>query len=157
MGGMSGVGKTGEAASSGTSAPWLWEQVSVGEELGVYEYVITADMLARYRAVVDNPKAAYPTVAGRHPLRAFNQKYGKQTLMNVGAEAEYFGEVRPDKKLRVTARIVDKYIRRDKPYIIVEARTVDEDGRLIEISRVIGMSARPEKPLFAEVARKWNA
>lgn len=151
-------GNTGEAAhDAAADAPWLWDQVSVGEELGTYEYVITADMLARYRAVVDNPSAAYPTVAGRHPLRAFNQKYGKQTLMNVGTEAQYFGEVRPDKKLRVTAWIVDKYIRRDKPYIIVEARTVDEDGRLIEISRVIGLSAKPEKPLFAEVARKWNA
>jgi hypothetical protein len=114
-------------------------------------------MLERYRAIVDNPRAAYPTVAGRHPLRAFNERFGKQTLMNVGAEAEYFGAVVPDKLLRVTSKIVDKYIRRDKPYIVVEARTVDEDGRLIEVSRVVGMAAKEAKPLFAEVAKKWSA
>lgn len=151
------AGKTGEAARGLEAAPWLWDQVSVGDELDTYEYIVTAEMLACYRVVVDNPSAAYPTVAGRHPLRAFNEKYGKQTLMNVGVEAQYFGEVRPDRRLRVTARIVDKYMRRDKPYIIVEARTVDEDGRLIEISRVIGMTAKPEKALFTEVAKKWNA
>lgn len=146
-----------QTASEGeNAATWLWEKVSVGEELDPFEYVVTADMLERYRAVVDNPKAAYPTVAGRHPLRAFVQRYGKQTLMNVGTETEYFGEVVPGKTLRVTARILDKYIRREKPYIIVEAETVDEDGRRIEVSRLIGMAAKREKPLFTEVARKWK-
>lgn len=136
---------------------WLWDRVQIGDVLAPYEYVITSEMLARYRNVVENPNAAYPTVAGRHPLRAFNQQFGKQTLMNVGADCEYYGAVEPDKRLIVTARIVDKYIRRDKPYIVVEARTVDEDGRLIEISRVIGMAAQAEKPLFAEVANKWQS
>src|SRR3546814_1175321 len=51
-------------------------------------------MLEAYRVTVENPAAAYPTVAGRHPLRAFVQTYGKQTLMNAGIEAEYFGAVR---------------------------------------------------------------
>jgi hypothetical protein len=143
------------AAAQGSSG-WLWERVQVGEELDPYEYVVTDEMLARYREVVENPTASYPTVAGRHPLRAFVQRYGKQTLMNVGAEAEYFGAVIPGKKLHVTARITDKYIRRDKPYVVVEATTKDEDGRLVEISRVIGMAAKAEKPLFTEVARKWD-
>jgi hypothetical protein len=106
--------------------------------------------------LVENPTAAYPTVAGRHPLRAFNQQFGRQTLMNVGVEAEYYGAVLPDKRLKVTARIADKYQRRDKPYIVVEATTVDEDGRLIEVSRVIGLAAKSEAPLFSEVAKKWN-
>jgi hypothetical protein len=135
---------------------WLWDKVRIGDELEPFEYLVTSKMIERYRTVVDNPTAAYPTVAGRHPLRAFNQQFGKQTLMNVGVEAEYFGAVLPDKRLKVSARIVDKYERREKPYIIVEATTVDEDGRLIEISRVVGLAAKPKKPLFSEVARKWN-
>ena len=142
--------------SEQTHSDWLWERVQIGDELEPYEYVITREMLEAYRALVENPTASYPTVAGRHALRAFVQRFGKQTLMNVGAEAEYFGAVVPDKKLRVRARIVDKYVRRDKPYIIVEAVAEDEDGRLIEISRLIGMAAKPAKPLFTEVARKWE-
>lgn len=135
---------------------WLWQRVEVGEDLEPYDYVLTSEMLQRYRETVDNPRAAYPTVAGRHPLRAFVQKYGKQTLMNVGVEAQYYREVSADKRLCVTARIVDKYIRRNKPYIVVEATTVDEDGDLIEVSRVIGMAANASQPLFAEVAKKWE-
>lgn len=148
---------TEQTASEGEkSHDWLWQIVRVGEELEPFEYRVTADMLERYRAVVDNPKAAFPTVAGRHPLRAFVQRYGKQTLMNVGTETEYFAEVLPDKVLRVSARVVDKYIRREKPFIIVEATTVDEDDRLIEVSRLIGMAAQAAKPLFTEVAKKWD-
>jgi hypothetical protein len=135
---------------------WLWERVRIGEELDPFEYVVTHEMLERYREIVENPGACYPTVAGRHALRAFVQRYGKQTLMNVGAEAEYFGAVVPEKVIRVTARITDKYMRRDKPYIIVEAKAQDEDGRLIEVSRLIGMAAKSSKPLFAEVAKKWG-
>ncbi len=139
-----------------SEAPWLWDTVRVGDELEPFEYVVTGEMIERYRALVENPTASYPTVAGRHALRAFNQTFGKQTLMNVGAEADYFGEVRPDKRLKVKARIVEKYIRRDKPYLVVEAETVDEDGRLIEISRLIGLAAKPAAPLFSEVAKKWG-
>jgi hypothetical protein len=152
-----GGDRTAEASgASGPRAGWLWDEVQIGQRLEPYAYVVTAEMLAAYRETVDNPTAAYPTVAGRNPLRAFNQQFGKQTLMNVGIEAEYFAEVLPDKELRVTAHIADKYVRRDKPYIVVEARTEDEDGRLIEISRVIGLAAKQDKPLFSEVANKWK-
>ncbi len=135
---------------------WLWDRVQIGERLQPFEYIVSEEMLAAYRDTVENPTAAYPTVAGRHPLRAFVQTFGKQTLMNVGIEAEYFGAVRPGSILRVEAVIVDKYIRRDKPYIVVESTTTDDSGRLIEKSRLVGLAALPSKPLFSEVARKWE-
>lgn len=134
----------------------VWDQAQVGEKLDPYEYVITQEMLQEYRSIVDNPGAAYPTVAGRHALRAWTNRYGPATLMNVGAEAEYFNAVVPGKRILVQARIVEKYIRREKPYIVVESTAVDEDGRLIEKSRYIGMTAKESKPLFAEVTRKWE-
>lgn len=152
----SNVAEAPDSATANEETFWLWNHVEIGQELDAYEYLVTADMLERYREIVENPQAAYPTVAGRHPLRAFNQQFGKQTLMNVGAECQYFGEVVPDKILRVKARIADKYVRRDKPYIIVEATTVDEDGRLIEVSRVVGLAARQAEPLFSDVAKKWG-
>ena len=59
----------------------VWESIQVGEDLGSLEYVMTAEMIADYRRVVDNPHAAYPTVAGRHPANLFYRKY--KPLMRV--------------------------------------------------------------------------
>jgi len=50
----------------------------------------------------------------------------------LSGEAEFFNPPVPGKKIFVTGRIVDKYIRRDKPYLVIEAEAKDEDGRLIE-------------------------
>lgn len=134
----------------------VWAHARVGEELDPFEYVITQTMFDEYRNIVGDPHAAYPTVAGRHSLRAFTDRYGPAKLMNTGTESEYFNPVVPGRKIRVTARIVDKYERRDKPYLVVESVAVDEDGQLIERSRLIGMSAQRSRPLFAAVSGKWE-
>ena len=51
--------------------------------------------------------------------------------------------------------MADKYIRREKTYLIVEAEAVDEDGRLIEISRLVGLARQVGTPALAAVASKW--
>ena len=121
-----------------------WEAVEVGDDLGSLDYVMTAEMIADYRRVVDNPHAAYPTVAARHPANLFYRKYA-----SAAARPEHGTRLRststrrsPGKRINVTARIADKYIRREKPYLVIEATATDEDGRLIEISRLVGL-ARP--------------
>ena len=50
----------------------------------------------------------------------------------------------------MTARVADKYYRRDKPYLVIEATAKDEDGRLLE--RV--WTYQLKKP--DEVGRKWH-
>jgi hypothetical protein len=135
----------------------IWELARVGEELDPFEYLITRAMFDEYRDIVGDPEAAYPTVAGRHSLRAFTHRYGPAKLMNTGTESEYFNPVVPDRIIRVTARIVDKYERRGKPYLVVESMAIDEDDRPIERSRLIGMSAQPSRPLFAAVSGKWES
>lgn len=134
----------------------IYERARVGDELDPFEYVITQAMLEEYRQIVGNPHAAYPTVAGRHALRAWTNRFGPATLANVGAEAEYFNPIVPGKRIRVEAKIVDKYIRREKPFVIVDSTSIDEDGRQIEKSRLVGMAAKGQKPLFSEVQKKWE-
>jgi len=134
-----------------------FEQARIGEIFDPFEYVITQEMLDEYRALVENPTAAYPTVAGRHALRAWTNRYGAVALANVGAECEYFNPVVAGKRIHVEAKIVDKYERRGKPFVIVDSVAVDEDGRLIEKSRLIGLSSWKGQKLFAEVHKKWEA
>lgn len=139
-----------------TNVSTVWEKVCPGERLEPYEYTITQDMLDEYRDIVEDADAAYPTVAGRHSLRAWFNRYGAATLMNVGAESEYLNPVIPGKRIRVEAVIADKYVRRGKPYVLVDSVATDEDGRIIEKSRLIGMAAGEAKLLFEEVAKKWE-
>lgn len=134
----------------------ILEEVAIGEKLDPFSYVVTQKMLDEYRQIVENPRAAYPTVAGRHSLQAFTNRYTEGRVMNAGTDSEYFNEVLPDKRIFVEAKIIDKYVRRGKPYIIVESKAVDEDGRLIEISRLIAKAKQESKPLFGEVAEKWE-
>lgn len=135
----------------------LWERIEVGEDLGSYDYVLSEEAVADYRRVVDNPHAAYPTVAARHPANLFYRRYGgRMRVPNMGQDSAYHNPPRPGKRITVSARIADKYIRRDKPYLVIEARAVDEDGRLIEVSRLIGLAREAGQPALEEVTRKWG-
>jgi hypothetical protein len=137
--------------------PGLFDRIQVGEDLGTLDYVLTAEMIADYRRVVDNPHAAYPTVAARHPANLFYRRYsGRMRVPNTGQDSQYFNPPVSGKRITVSAKIVDKYVRRDKPYLIVEATATDEDGRLIEISRLVGLAREVGQPALEEVARKWG-
>ena len=50
----------------------------------------------------------------------------------------------------MTGRIADKYLRRDKPYIVIEATAIDEDGRLLEKLSTYQLK-KPD-----ELGKKWH-
>jgi hypothetical protein len=135
----------------------VWESIPVGDDLGSLDYVMTAEMIADYRRVVDNPLAAYPTIAARHPARLFYRKYKEvMRVPNSGHDSEYFNPPIAGKRITISGRVVDKYIRREKPYLIVEATATDEDGRLIEVSRLVGLARQVGRAAHEDVARKWG-
>lgn len=135
----------------------VWESIPVGDDLGTMDYVMTEQMVSDYRRVVGNPTAAFPTVAARHPANLFYRKYAKvMRVPNAGHDSEYFNPPIPGKRIFVSARIADKYVRRGKPYLVVEATATDEDGRLIEISRLIGLARQVGLLAHGELVRKWE-
>jgi len=137
----------------------VWDSIPVGDDLGSMEYVLTAEMIADYRRVVDNPAAAYPTVAARHPANLFYRKYKSiMRVPNMGHDSEYHNPPVAGKRIIVKAHVADKYIRRDKPYLVIEATATDEDGRLIEVSRLIGLAREVgTQPAHEGMARKWGS
>ena len=136
----------------------VWESIPVGDDLGSLDYVLTQQMVDDYRRVVDNPHAAYPTVAARHPANLFYRKYAAvMRVPNMGHDSEYFNPPVAGKRITITGRVADKYIRRGNTYLIVEATAVDEDGRLIERSRLVGLAREVGKQAaHANIAKKWN-
>ena len=132
--------------------PLDYEKVKAGDTLGSYEYVLTQGQIDRHRESVDDPGAEFPTIAIKHDATALGLAFAHNSGGGVNArgEAEFFNVPVPGKKIFVTGRIVDKYIRRDKPYLVIEAEAKDEDGRLIERTRTYQMK-KPD-----EVGKKWG-
>ena len=128
-----------------------YDKVEIGEQLGSYEYVLTQEMFDNFRASVDDPEAPFPTLAVKHDATALNMVYDDTTGgINAGNEVEFFNPPIPGKKIMVTGRIADKYMRRDKPYLVIEATATDEDGRLLERLKTYQMK-KPD-----EVGKKWH-
>ena len=120
--------------------PFNYDDIQIGEELGSYEYVLTQEMLDNFRASVQDPEACFPTLAVKHDATALNMVYDDQTGgVNAGNEVEFFNPPVVGKKIFVTGKIHDKYLRRDKPYMVIEATAVDEDGRMLERLRTYQM------------------
>ena len=129
-----------------------YDKIEIGEDLGSYEYVLTQEMLDTFRLSVDDPDACFPTLAVKHDATAFALVYEDNTGgVNAGNEVEFFNPPIPGKTVKVTGRVADKYLRRDKPYMVIEATAVDEDGRLLERLRTYQMK-KPD-----EVGKKWQA
>ena len=130
---------------------FVYNQVEIGEELGSYDYVLTQEMLDNFRASIDDPEASFPTLAVKHDATALAMVYDDTTGgVNAGNEVEFFNPPIPGKRIFVTGRVADKYLRRDKPYLVIEATATDEDGRLLEKLRTYQMK-KPD-----EVGKKWH-
>ena len=130
----------------------VYDKLQIGEDLGSYEYLLTQEMLDSFRASVEDPDAAFPTIAVKHDATALAMSYQDNLGgVNAGNEMEFHNPPIPGKKIRVTGRIHDKYSRRDKPYLVIEATAIDEDGRLLEKMRTYQMK-KPD-----EVGKKWQA
>ena len=130
---------------------FVYDQVEIGEELGSYDYVLTQEMLDNFRASIDDPEASFPTLAVKHDATALAMVYDDTTGgVNAGNEVEFFNPPIPGKRIFVAGRVADKYLRRDKPYLVIEATATDEDGRLLEKLRTYQMK-KPD-----EVGKKWH-
>ena len=128
-----------------------YDDLQIGEELGSYEYEYTQAMLDDFRKSVDDPDARFATLAVKHDATAFDMVYEDRTgTINAGNEVEFFNPPITGTCIKVTGRVADKYIRRDKPYIVLEATAVDQDGRLLEKVRTYQLK-KPD-----ELGKKWH-
>ena len=130
--------------------PLDWDALEVGETFERYEYILTQPMIDEYRRGVMDPEAAFPTISHKVDVRQYNAKYSDSGSVNARCAFHCYNSPIPGKKLIVTAWIADKYLRRGKNYIVTEAVSVDEDGRLID--RVITHELKQP----SEVGKKWG-
>ena len=130
--------------------PLDWDALQVGEVFEKFDYVLTQDMIDEYRRGVMDPEAAFPTISHKVDVRQFNAKYSDNGSVNARCAFHCYNSPTPGRRLTVTAWVADKYLRRGKNYIVTEAVSVDDDGRLID--RVITHELK--QPW--EVGKKWE-
>ena len=127
-----------------------WDALEVGETFEKYEYVLTEEMVDTYRRGVMDPEASFPTISHKVDVKQYNSKYTDSGSVNARCAFYCYSPPVSGKRLTVTAWIADKYLRRGKSYIVTEAISVDEDGRLID--RVITHELKQP----SEVGKKWG-
>ena len=127
-----------------------WDALEVGETFEKYEYVLTQEMIDTYRTGVMDPEAAFPTISHKVDVKQYNKRYRDDGSVNARCAFHCYNPPLPGKKLTVTAWIADKYLRRGRNYIVTEAVSVDEDGRLID--RVITHELKQP----SELGKKWG-
>ena len=127
-----------------------WEAIRIGDALPSYEYTLTQEMVDKYRESVQDPDARFPTISVKADTVSFYKKYHDVGSVNARCTFYCYNPPAAGSRVRVTAWIADKYIRREKPYIVTEAVSVDDSGRLID--RVITHELK--RP--SEVGKKWG-
>ncbi|MBI3826064.1 MAG: hypothetical protein HY294_08710 [Candidatus Rokubacteria bacterium] len=133
-----------------TRKPLDWEKLAIGQTFEAWSYVLTQEMLDEYRKGVLDAEAPFPTIAHKVDVAAYNRAHKDAGSVNARCAFHCYNPPIPDKRITVHAWIADKYRRRGKTYIVTEAVSVDEDGRLLD--RVITHELK--QPW--EVGKKWG-
>jgi len=127
-----------------------WDALEVGETFETYQYLLTQEMIDTYRQGVMDAEASFPTISHKVDVKQYNARYRDAGSVNARCAFHCYNPPIAGKTITVRAWIADKYLRRGKNYIVTEAVSVDEDGRLID--RVITHELKQP----TEVGKKWG-
>jgi acyl dehydratase len=136
----------------------VFENLPVGEEY-VDEYILTPELARDYAEGIDdrNPwyleqspfggPVANPLLIVAQHARLFKTKYATAGNVHTRHETQLLNPARIGKVIKVYGKLVDKFLKRGREYLVMECRSVDEDG--IEICRdrrtiIIRYAKRPE-------------
>jgi acyl dehydratase len=124
--------------------PMVFEEMAIGEEY-TDEYVLTPELARDYAEGIEDLNAWYleqspfgapvanPILIVAQHARLFKTKYSTAGNVHTRHETQFLNPARIGKTITVYGKLVDKYIKRGREYLVMECRSVDEDG--IEICR----------------------
>lgn len=120
--------------------PFNYDTIHIGEILGEKEVLITDEMIRTGAQAIESTHAWYfedspyggriapPTIFDNDTLRILDEGYERFGSIHAKQAWEFTYPARLGKKVKLTVRVVDKYVRRDRPYLVMELVAVDEDG-----------------------------
>jgi acyl dehydratase len=83
-------------------------------------------------------RIAPPTIFDNDTLRLLDEQYARFGSIHARQAWEFKQPVRLGTRVTLTVRVVDKYMRRQRPYIVMELTAIDADG--VELCRSLHTS-----------------
>ena len=117
-----------------------YEALTVGEEFVSDTHLVTPEDIEAYAFAVDDHQAwysessslggpvAHPTLMANQALSLRHSKYIVHAGLHAKMEFNFLEPVRPGMRVRSRGRVIDKYERRGRQYMVTEYVTEDETG-----------------------------
>ena len=133
-----------------------YEGLQVGEEFVSDTFLVTPEEIETYAFAVDDHHpwffedspfggpVAPPTMLANQALRLRHSRYIVPAGLHAKMEFEFVEPIRPGIRARSRGRIIDKYERRGRPYMVTEYVTEDEQGTVLVRGRFTQMIFRHE-------------
>jgi acyl dehydratase len=121
----------------------VYEDLTVGEEFVSGEQVVMPEDIEAYAFAVDDDHpwfsedspfggpVAHPTFMANQALRLRHTRYVVPAGLHAKMEFEFLEPIRPGARVRARGRVIDKYERRGRPYMVTEYETYDEHGTVL--------------------------
>ena len=134
--------RTTRVAADAQGARAEYDEIEVGGSLGEMEWTVTDEMVDSQCAMdadyavwysLDSPwggRIAPPQISYRPPRWLLSRTYNVRGLFYKW-EMENLRPIRPGVTLRVHARIVDKYVKNEREFVVYEAEAKDPDGLVV--------------------------
>jgi acyl dehydratase len=133
-----------------------YEGLQVGEEFVSDTFLVTPEEIETYAFAVDDHHPwffedspfggaiAHPTMLANQALRLRHRRYIVPAGLHAKMEFEFIEPIRPGMRARSRGRVIDKYERRGRPYMVTEYVTEDEKGTVLVRGRFTQMIFRGE-------------
>jgi len=130
--------------SQGEKKVMRYDEIKVGEEFPPLEFMISEDRVRDYQKVFEDnydwlregEKKVPPFVSSMDVIAPIFIRYAiAPGTIHAKQELVMLKAVKPGTKLISKSRVSDKYIKRDKKYVVFETLTKDEDGNPVNINR----------------------
>ncbi len=119
-----------------------FDEIEIGRSLGEMEWKITDDLID-LQCLLDQDfdplyfpqdkatkRMAPPQITYRPPRWLFSRAYNVRGLF-VRWENESFRPIEPNATIRVSGSIVEKFVKKDREFVVYQAEGKDEAGNLI--------------------------
>ncbi len=116
-----------------------YEDVTVGEEFMSDDFLIKPEDVERFAYAVDDHhawffedspfggKIVHPTLLGNQALLMRHNKYIVPAGLHAKMQFEFIEPVRPGMRVRSYGKILDKYEKRGRHYMVTQFETRDEE------------------------------
>jgi hypothetical protein len=118
-----------------------FEDIQIGQSLGEMEWTITDELIdlqcqldqdfdPLYFPQGDERRVAPPQITYRPPRWLFSRAYNVRGLF-VRWESESFRVIEPGMTIKVSGSIADKFVKKEREFVVYEAEGRDSDGNLV--------------------------